>query len=291
MRKSSMLKLLIGSLIASKLLFALPIDTTPTKLDDKITNFFMSTLNQGGAPFRIKEIEVVGHQKLPQIKGWSVYFLKIKLQLLKTKEEMTVFEKVFTNGKYITKDFIDIDTRRSLKQRISIDIADSKIYNKKHLLYGTGNEPHKIVAISDPLCPFCQDYMPDLLKAVKEHPGKIALYYYHLPLKRLHPAAPTLSRLMLVAKKRGVKDVELRTYQNSDYFKTNGKEDETIRAFNKVFKTNITKEDIHSKEIDDELKEDKKFVDELMVNGTPTIYVDGKKDYNREKYKKILGIK
>jgi hypothetical protein len=28
-----------------------------------------------------------------------------------------------------------------------------------------------------------------------------------------------------------------------------------------------------------------------MINGTPTIYVDGKKDNGREKYKKILGIK
>jgi protein-disulfide isomerase len=134
--------------------------------------------------------------------------------------------------------------------------------------------------------------MPGFLEAIKKHPGKIALYYYHLPLERLHPASPTVSRLMLVAKKKGVADVELYTYKNKDYFTYDERdEDKIIRAFNKVMGTDIKKEELHTKEIDDELKEDKKYIDELMINGTPTIYVDGKKDNSREKYKKILGIK
>jgi len=293
MRVSSMSKLLIGSLLTSSILFAGGFETAPSSIDDKITNFFMSVIDGRNGAFRIKEISTRGHKDLKQIPGWKVYFVDIKLEMLKgKKEDMTVHEKVFTNGKYISKDFLDINNRNSLKRLVSVDITDNSIYNKEHLIYGTGKEPHKIVAISDPLCPFCQDFMPGFLEAIKSHPGKVALYYYHLPLGRLHPASPALSRLMLVAKKQGIKDVELKTYQNKDYFVTDEKDEaKTIRAFNKVFKTHITKEQIHSKDIEDEIKEDKKYVDELMINGTPTIYVDGKKDNGREKYKKILGIK
>jgi len=293
MVKSSMLRLLIGSLIASSIVFGSNLNKAPKNIDDKITNFFLSVIDGRNGSFRIKEISVRGHKDLKQIPGWDVYFVDIKLEMLKgKKEDMTVHEKVFTNGKYIAKDFLNIDTRDSLKRLISVDVSNKAIYNKEHLIYGTGNEPHKVIAISDPLCPFCQDFMPGFLKAVKDHPGKIALYYYHLPLSRLHPASPTVSRLMLVAKKKGIKDVELKTYQNKDYFQYDEKdEDKIIRAFNKVFGTNITKKEIHQKDIDDELKEDKKYIDELMINGTPTIYIDGKKDNGREKYKQILGIK
>jgi predicted DsbA family dithiol-disulfide isomerase len=288
-----MLRLLIGGLITGSLVFASGFDKAPKSIDDKITNFFLSVIDGRDGAFRIKEISVRGNKDVKDIPGWKVYFVDIKIEMLRgKKEDMTVHEKVFTNGKYIAKDFLDIDSHTSLKNLISVDIKDNSIYNKKHLIYGSGNESHKLVAISDPLCPFCQDFMPGFLEAIKKHPGKVALYYYHLPLGRIHPASPTVSRLMLVAKKKGVADVELYTYKNKDYFKYDEKdEDKIIRAFNKVMGTDIKKEELYTKEIDDELKEDKKYIDELMVNGTPTIYVDGKKDNGRQKYKKILGIK
>jgi protein-disulfide isomerase len=288
-----MLRLLIGSLITGSLVFASGLDNAPKTIDDKITNFFLSVIDGRNGAFRIKEISVRGNKELKEIKGWKVYFVDIKLEMLKgKKEDMVVHEKVFTNGRFISKDFLYLDTRASLKNLVSVDVKNNDIYNKKHLIHGNGNEPHKIIAISDPLCPFCQDFMPRFLEDIRKSSGKIALYYYHLPLGRLHPAAPTVSRLMLVAKKKGVADIELKTYKNKDYFKYDERnEDKIIRAFNKVMGTDIKKEELHTKEIEDELKEDKKYIDELMINGTPTIYVDGKKDNGREKYKKILGIK
>ncbi len=283
----SMSKLFMTSLLSSVILNA-------SSIDSKIENFFKSAVNGRGGLYEVKSIKVRSHKDLKQIPGWKVYFVDIDLNMLKgpNQGDMLVHEKVFTNGKYIAKDFLGLDNHSSLKREVAVDITDTSIYNKKHLIYGTGNEPHKIVAISDPLCPFCQEFMPGFLKAVKEHPGKIAVYYYHLPLARLHLAAPTLSRLMLVAKKKGVKDVELKTYQNKDYFVTDEKdEDKTIRAFNQVMGTSITKDEIHQPDIEAEIKEDKKYVDALMVSGTPTIYLDGKKDATRQKYKSILGIK
>ncbi len=283
----SMSKLLVTSLLSSAILSAATIDS-------KIENFFKSVINGRNGLYKIKTIQVKDHKDLKQIPGWKVYFVDIDLDMLKgpNKGDMMVHEKVFTNGEYIAKDFLGIDNHDSLKREIAVDITDNSIYNKEHLIYGTGNEKHKIVAISDPLCPFCQDFMPNFLKAVKEHPGKVAVYYYHLPLGRLHLASPTMSRLMLVARAKGVKDVELKTYQNKDYFVTDEKdESKIIRAFNQVMGTNITKEEIHKPKIEAEIKEDKKYIDALMISGTPTIYVDGKKDASRTKYKSILGIK
>ena len=286
MKKSSMLKLLMTTgILANSLLFGSDINT-------KIANFFTGVIDNNNGMFKIKNIKVKGHKDVKDIPGWKVYFVDIDLDMLKGKKgDMVVHEKVFTNGKYIAKDFLTIDDHRSLKRQIGVDITDNSIYNKKHLLYGNGSEPHKLVAFSDPLCPFCQQFMPGFLEAVKNHPGKIALYYYHLPLDRLHLAAPTVSRLMIVAKKKGVKDVEIKTYRGKDYFVTDETdESKTIRAFNKVLGTNITKEEIHQPWVDKELAEDKKVVDELMISGTPTIYVDGKKDNTRAKYKQILGL-
>ena len=282
----SMSKLLMTSLLSSSLLSA-------ASIDSKIENFFKSVVNGSNGMYKIKSIQVKDHKDLKQIPGWKVYFVDINLKMLKgtKKGDMMVHEKVFTNGKYISKDFLGIDNHSSLKREIAVDITDNSIYNKKHLIYGTGNEPHKIVAVSDPLCPFCQEFMPEFLKDVKEHKGKVAVYYYHLPLGRLHLASPTLSKLMLVAKEKGVKDVELKTYQNKDYFVTDEKDEEkTIRAFNQVMGTKITKEEIHKPQIEADIKEDKKYIDALMISGTPTIYLDGKKDASRTKYKSILGI-
>ena len=289
--KSSMLKLLMGSLVASSIAFGGSLITEPSTLDDKITNFFLNAIETQNSPYRIKSISVRGHKDLDQIAGWKVYFVDIDLEIKKNKKDMMVYEKVFTNGKYIAKDFLTIDKKASLKRMISVDITDKSIYNKKHLIYGTGNEPHKIIAFSDPVCPFCQNFMPGFLQEVKSHPGKASVYYYHLPLERLHPASPTISRLMLAARAKGIKDVELKVYEGKDYFKYNETdEDKIIRAFNKVMGTSFTKADIHTKKIDDELKEDKKYINQLMISGTPTIYVDGKKDDTRELYKKALGI-
>jgi hypothetical protein len=128
-----MLRLLIGGLITGSLVFASGFDKAPKSIDDKITNFFLSVIDGRDGAFRIKEISVRGNKDVKDIPGWKVYFVDIKIEMLRgKKEDMTVHEKVFTNGKYIAKDFLDIDSHTSLKNLISVDIKDNSIYNKKH---------------------------------------------------------------------------------------------------------------------------------------------------------------
>ena len=45
---------------------------------------------------------------------------------------------------------------------------------------------------------------------------------------------------------------------------------------------------IHEPWIDERVKRDRLMARKLLVSGTPTIYVDGKKDVTREKYKEFM---
>ena len=288
--KSLMLKLLIIGIIGSSA-FAFSANAKDT--EKYIERFFHSVIDGRGS-FEIKSVEVKDYKEVPELDGWRVYFVDIKIKMLKgTKEEVTAHEKVFTNGKYISKDFFEIRTKASLKNKVSVDMKDSSYYNKEHLIYGDGSEKDKMVIFSDPLCPFCQEFIPEFLNDIKANPGKIAVYYYHLPLSQIHPASTTISKAMSVASHRGIKDVVLKTYKSKDFFEFHGAADEAkiLSSFNKALGVTVVSSDIDDKKIIQELKDDKKFAGRLMISGTPTIYLNGKKDNSRYKYKKILGLK
>ena len=164
---------------------------------------------------------------------------------------------------------------------------DKSFYRKDHLIYGKESAPNKIVVFSDPICPFCQGYLPGLLKAAKENPDKIALYYYHFPLIMLHKEAPTVIKAAMVAEKKGVKDVMEKVYAQKFNLDTSD-EKKILKAFNKAMGTHITSKDIHAKDIEARYEFDKKMADKMMISGTPTVYVNGKKDFSRRKYKEII---
>ncbi len=240
--------------------------------------------------FKLDSIDIRQKKELEDLPGWYIYFLDIRLALLKQKgKKIVVHDKIFSNGKYVVRDFINMVNNASLKDRLVPDM-DPALYDKKHLLYGKMDAPNKIVAFSDPICPFCQTYMPKLLKAAKEHPDKIALFYYHFPLVMLHKEAPTVIKAMIAAQKKGEKEIIRRVYEKRFSMDTTD-EKKILDAFNKALGTHITLEDIHSKEIERAYSEDLEAAGRLMISGTPTIYVNGTKDFTRQKYKKIIGEK
>ncbi len=233
--------------------------------------------------YKLKGIRIRQAKDVKDLPGWKVYFLDIDLSIIKQKgKEITVHDKIFSNGKYIVRDFINIVNRSSLKDKLVPDM-DASYYRKDHLIYGKESAPNKIVVFSDPICPFCQSYMPKLLKAAKAHPDKIALYYYHFPLIMLHKEAPTVIKAAMVAEKQGVKDVMQKVYAQKFNLDT-ADEKKILAAFNKGMGTHITAKDIHAKDIEARYNEDKKFADKMMISGTPTVYFNGKKDFTRKKY-------
>lgn len=281
-----MLKLLMLAILSSSLVNAKEIKS---EVEKDIVAYVKKAISVN-KDFTLKEVRVKDIKELDAIKGWSVYFLDIDLKVVaKNNKIMTVHDKIFSDGKYMTRDFMSLKGQISLKDRMVPDM-DSSFYKDNHLVYGDGSAKDKIVIFSDPLCPFCQTYMPEVFKAVKTDPKKVALYYYHFPLSMIHPQAPTIIKATMAAEKKGVKDILIRVYEAKFVLKTKN-EKETLEAFNKKMGTNLTIKEINTQEILETYSKDLELAGEMMISGTPTVYVNGKKDFTRVKYKEILGIK
>jgi protein-disulfide isomerase len=240
--------------------------------------------------FTLQDVRIRQIKEVEKIPGWSIYFLDIDLAIIAQGGKiMTVHDKIFTNGKFISRDFINIVNKASLKEKTVPDM-DEVFYRKNHLIYGDINAKDKIVVFSDPICPFCQSYMPDLIKAVKANPKKVALFYYHFPLTMIHPEAPTIIKCIMALEEKGVEDALLKVYEKK--FEINTKDEKkALDEFNKKMGTKLTLEEINSQKILLEYSKDIEYGGDMMINGTPTVYVNGKKDFGRKKYKEILGIK
>jgi len=233
---------------------------------------------------KINKVEIVGTKTDKRIPGWTVMFTNMEISY--QKKSITAPLMLFKNGTLITPELYDLNGSVSYNKVIKPDIPDS-IYNDEHLLYGHKNAPHKILVFSDPQCPFCQDVMPDIFKAVKEYPDLFALYYYHLPLKRLHPVSTTLTKVMHIAQKTGRKDIFEDMYKlNIDIRETN--EDKILAKIKKQFNYPLSKKQINASEVKKALKADEDMAARLMVQGTPTVYIDGKWDKMRDGYEKYL---
>lgn len=251
-------------------------------LDDKILEFEKNRFSSN-TRIEIENIKINTKVQMPD-KQWNGYIIDIKAKV----QNKTINGKdiVFTNGKYVTPELLDINTGASLKDLLQPKLT-ADYYRKENFIAGNINAKDKIVIFSDPLCPFCMDYVPEVIKYVNKNNDKIALYYYHFPLLKIHPAANTLTKAMSVAKHKGIKDIELKVYEADwdEYFKADSTDEKKIlEAFNKVFSTSIKIEEINSIDIIEEIKNDIDMGDEVLVKGTPTIFINGEKDNTRLKY-------
>lgn len=231
----------------------------------------------------LKNVELFFKQELAQ-KDWYAYILSIDANY--QGKEVKFKDIVFSNGLVVAPELLDIKSGNSLKDSVMPTLSE-KYYNKANLLLGNPNAKDKIVVFSDPLCPFCMDYLPDVIKHVKQNETKVALYYYHFPLLAIHPASQTLTKLMDVAQEMGVKDIVLKTYTaNWDTYFTEKESDEKkiLEAFNKEFSLNITLEQIQDKKIENKIINDISLGEDALVQGTPTIFVNGKYDKAKTKF-------
>jgi len=253
--------------------------------DDVVVEFEKKRVAQN-PNVKVNSITVNTKKELP-VSGWNGYILDVNANV--QGKDINAKDIIFSDGKYISLDLIDAQTGKSLKDFVTPNLT-AKYYDKSKLIAGNHNAKDKIVIFSDPLCPFCMDYVPDVINYVNKNKDKIALYYYHFPLISIHPAAVPLSKLIEVAKHKGVKDVELKVYKANweQYFDAKSVDEKKIlEVFNKEFKTNIKLEEITANEINENLKKDISMGEDVMVQGTPTVFVNGEKDSSRQKYETL----
>lgn len=285
------LKLLFLIFAAQALLFAAP-TAKESNTDKKIVDAIKKAIKVG-KNFELKDIKIKAKKKLDKPIGWNAYFLSIFLEIHKPDSNKTevveATDTVFSDGNYLAKDLLNLKTGNTIKRDVALDLTP-KYYRKDHLIAGNAKAKNKLVIFSDPECPFCQDFVPELIKFVKKHPKQFALYYYHFPLDVIHKASPTLIRVIMAAEKKlkmNQADLLIKAYEHYFDIPTTD-EDEILRVFNKAFKTKITKKEIHTPDIEKRFKYDFKMASDLVISGTPTLYVNGKKDASRKKHLELL---
>jgi hypothetical protein len=243
----------------------------------------------------VNQIDIISTYPVPDAPDWRVYFLsiKVKMKIGDSYQNAIVLQTVFTKGDRITlklmkKGRLRRDgTRRKgknyadlLKPKVPIDA-----YDDAHFIAGSKNAPHKILLFTDPFCPYCRAKIVEIMNVVRNNPQTYALYYYHLPLVRIHPASDVTTRAMHVFQKRGdIKNMLKLYHLPIEASETNV--DKILRAIRNVTGVTITRADINSPEVREAMRVDMAMKRRLQVTGTPTIFLDGTWDRLRQEYKK-----
>lgn len=140
----------------------------------------------------VSVIESKTHKDLP---GCTILLTTMDLEY--QKKEIHAPETMFIKDGFVTGNLVNLETGNNYRNEIKPTVPAS-YYDDAHLLFGNKDAAHKVLIFSDPQCPFCQEIVPEIFNAAKENPTKIAVYYYHLPLLRIHPVSDVLTRVMHV---------------------------------------------------------------------------------------------
>jgi len=275
---SLMWRLLAITLLLSSFVYA--------KDTSKVVEDFLSDEFSDNPRLESVKVKVSDVIPLKDLKGWNAYVLDVQA-VVKDKNKNRVTQRMvwFSDGKIITKELTKMSSSESLTELVKPDFKP-EYYTKENLIYGNVNAKHKVAIFSDPLCPFCRGFVPGAIKEMKKSPKKFAIYYYHLPLARLHPAAVVLVQAAVAAEHKGVKDVVLNLYN----VEINAKEtnvEKILAAFNKAVGANVTVKDLKDPAVQKQVSFDKNIVSKLMVGGTPTLYFDDKIDQTKKKYNSV----
>jgi len=235
---------------------------------------------------KVKKVDTVSTKKIPGDNNWNAYLVMVNLSFKgkDIKEPMTIF--VDEKSGLATMSLMNANNGKDYQRTIKPSMPES-YYDETHLIAGDKNAKHKMVIFSDPQCPFCIQYVPGVLKDFKEKKGDVALYYYHMPLLRLHPVSEVLTRAMETLQKEGKIDQAMKIY-GLKIAAGEKSEAKILAALKKQLGLEINRETIGKKEIKEAVKKDMEAAIQMMVRGTPTVYFDGEFDESRNKYKQFL---
>ncbi len=235
---------------------------------------------------KVKGVELIAKKDVPYAKDWKAYMFLMNLEIKNKTDKYP--ETVYVNEKsgLVAMNLYNFKEHKLVGKNLRPEL-DASYYDDAHLIAGKKDAKHKLVVFSDPMCPFCQKYVPAIYEDVKKHPDDFALYYYHMPLTRIHPVSEVLTRVMEALQKKGKIDDAMKMYKlNIPLSETN--EDKILEAIKKQFNIELSKDEINKEEIKKAIKADKEKATRVMLKGTPTVYLDGKYDPEVTSYKKLI---
>jgi protein-disulfide isomerase len=235
---------------------------------------------------KVESVKILEKRDIKNHPDWKIYMFVMSLNVKGKKDRYP--ETIFVNEKegLTSMSLYDFKNHQPIGKDIRPKVTDA-YYQDSHLIAGNKDAKHKIVVFSDPQCPFCIQNVPGIYKDVKAHPDKFALYYYHMPLIRIHPVSNTLTKVMEVLQKEGKIDDAMKMYKLK-ISPSERNEDKILAEVKKQLNIDVKKEDINKPEIKEQIKKDMNMGIDVMLKGTPTVYVDGKFDPDVTSYKKFL---
>ncbi len=273
---------LMSKLLTSTLIATIALSANSSVGEKELLNYIKRNVVKN-PQVEVKGIKIIEKKTHKDIPSWDVYLTSMQLKF--QKKDIEAPEMIFVKDGLATGHLVNLKTGRDYRNEIKPTVPN-ELYDDAHLLFGDKNAKHKIIIFSDPQCPFCQEVVPEIFEASKRNPKLMAVYYYHLPLMRIHPVSGTLTRIMHVAQTEGKTDVVEKIYRlKIDPRETNVKK--IIAAVKKQTGYDITEAKINAKEVTKALEKDKNAAARMMVSGTPTVYIDGQWDKMRNGYKKL----
>lgn len=272
----SMLKLLIITLLLSSIVDA--------NNDKKLRDFLEGRFSQNPS-LESLHVKILESAPLESLSGWTSYIVEVDAVVKKDKKKIKQRMIYFSNGELITEEFTHLTSGDALRDKVRPTIT-KEYYKDFNLIFGKKDAKHRVAIFSDPLCPFCKNYVPGAIEFMKAKPEQFAVYYYHLPLQSIHPAAVTVVKAAIAAEIQGRKNVVLDMYK-IEIDPQEKDEKKILKAFNDTMKTNISIEDIASSAVLKHFNSDMQMVEDMMVMGTPTMYFDDKLDPTKRKFQKV----
>jgi predicted DsbA family dithiol-disulfide isomerase len=155
----------------------------------------------------------------------------------------------------------------------SVDASDSPSL-------GPSSAPVTIVEWADFECPHCRHAAPRLEKTVETHPGKVRLVYKFYPLQA-HVHGESAARAAVAAMKQG----KFWEMHHVLFEHQEAMEPRDIEKYAKDIGLDFAKwkADWESEAAADRVSRDRKQGDAVSINGTPTVYINGR-EYNLTKF-------
>jgi len=235
------------------------------------------------SPVSLLGFSVLAKNKVPSTK-WTEYLTVIKVKPNKVNKEgsftgddlepIEVAQILFSDGFFITGDIYDPNEDKFLSE-IYKPIPGAETAIERRLIYGDINSSNQILIYADPLCKFCREEIPTLLKLMRdEKVNNFSVFLVNLPLKRIHPASTTLVKIITLELLRNNPDIVYDIYR----LKINSKlheEKVIVDIVNKQLNKKYTIEELNNKKVLDTIEEDRKNATSFMVNSTPSIFLNG----------------
>jgi protein-disulfide isomerase len=153
-----------------------------------------------------------------------------------------------------------------------IPLADSAIRGPK-------NAPVTLIEFSDFQCPFCAQTTPLIEQVMAAYPKNLRFVYKQFPLEQIHPNALNAAKASVAARNQG-KFWEM----HDELFKISRDLTlENIRAKARAIGLDMKKfdADMNSPATEKAVQEDLALGRSVDVQGTPTLFVNGKRVMNR----------